>query len=265
MGRCFLTFAIGLALLLVPVVGWAQAILPPNDTGYSAQELASLLPAIDKLEKVLSNYNLGSGRYFSPDEWCSLDFAAYTAGTLARFGYATRIVSAEGWPDGTHTWILVGIPLTGQTAWVPVETSPAQGKSQAFLGTIPSHTDPAGKLWFDSRYVQFDEEVALPDNIPPVAQIRVVPASGVTGREVSFLGVTSYDPDGEVLFYSWDFGDGGTADGGSVRHTFAQAGNYTVVLTVTDSRGGQASTSLTFTVREPGKSPPPPSGDCGCG
>ncbi len=265
MGRYLLTFAIGLTLLLVPAAGWAQAVLPPNDTGYYAQELASLLPAIDKLEKLLSDYNLGSGRYFSPTEWSSLDFAEYTAGTLARFGYETRLVSAAGWPDGTHTWVLVGIPLAGRTAWVPVESSPAPGKSQAFLGTIPSYTDPAGKLWFDSRYVRFDEEVVLPENIPPVARIRFVPAIGVTGREVVFLGVTSYDPDGEILFYSWDFGDGGTAERGSVRHIFSQAGEYTVVLTVTDSRGAQASTSLTFTVRDPGKPVPPPSGDCGCG
>ena len=161
--------------------------------------------------------------------------------------------------------MLVGIPLAARTAWVPVEPSPAPGRSQAFLGTIPSYTDPAGKLWFDSRYVRFDGEVTLPDNILPIARIRFVPAFGVTGREVTFLGVTSYDPDGEILFYRWDFGDGGTADRRSVRHVFTQAEEYTVTLTVTDSRGGEASTSITFTVRDPGEPVPPPSGDCGCG
>jgi len=35
----------------------------------------------------------------------------------------------------------------------------------------------------------------------------------------------------------WDFGDGTTAAGSSVRHKFATAGSYTVTLTVRDADG----------------------------
>ncbi len=259
-------FVIGVTLLLtasVAVLG--QEIVPPNDTGYSAQELAILVPAIAKLDKVLNDYTLGSGRYFSPNEWNSLDFAEYTAGVLSRLGYKTKIVSAADWPNGTHVWVLVAIPLSDRDAWLPVEASPAQGKRQWRLGTIPRYTDDSGKMWFDSRYTKFDNEVILPKNVPPVARIRAVPTDVVTGRKVTFLGVTSYDPDGEVLFYSWNFGDGSTAKGRSVEHAFTKPGTYTVVLTVTDNRGATASTSKEFLVREPGEfAPPSGSSSCPC-
>ncbi len=259
-------FVVGVALLLtVAAMAWGQEIIPPNDTGYSAQELSVLLPAIDKLDKILNDYTLGSGHYFSSDEWNSLDFAAYTAGVLSRLGYKTKIVSATGWPDGTHAWVLIAIQLPDRTAWLPIEASPAQGKRQGRLGIIPRYTDESGKMWFDSRYIDFDKEVVLPGNVPPVAQIRAVPTDAVTGRKVRFLGVTSYDPDGEVLFYSWNFSDGETAEGRSVEHAFTEPGTYTVVLTVTDSRGAVASTSREFLVREPGKfTPPTGGGGCPC-
>jgi len=41
----------------------------------------------------------------------------------------------------------------------------------------------------------------------------------------------------EQLTHHWDFGDGSTAEGNEVEHTYAQAGEYTVVLTATDTEG----------------------------
>jgi PKD repeat protein len=54
---------------------------------------------------------------------------------------------------------------------------------------------------------------------------------------VNFDASPSYDPDGNIVLYEWDFGDGGTATGKIVAHTFAQRGTYLVTLTVTDQRG----------------------------
>ena len=261
----FLTAGL-LVIMFIAVSAFAEAVkvLPPNDSSYSAAELAGLLPAIDGLSKILSDYSLGSGKYFTSDEWNSLDFSAYTAGMLSRLGYVTKIVVGERWPDGKHCWVLVGIVLPTQTAWVPVEASPGAGKSQTSLGAIPSYTDALGKLWFDARYGQFSEEISLPDNVPPVPQIRAVPINPVIGREVSFLGTTSYDPDGEIISYHWEFSDGTTIDGRVVRHSFSTAGTYNATLTVVDGRGGVATVQREIQVREPGKSPPPPDG-CGCG
>jgi PKD repeat protein len=47
----------------------------------------------------------------------------------------------------------------------------------------------------------------------------------------------STDPDGHVVEWSWDFGDGTTGSGSSPAHAYTQAGDYTVILTVTDEDG----------------------------
>jgi len=59
------------------------------------------------------------------------------------------------------------------------------------------------------------------------------PYLGVTGVAISFSGSGS-DPDGDVLSFSWSFGDGAQANGAAPSHTFANTGVYVVVLTVRD-------------------------------
>ncbi|MFF2040827.1 S8 family serine peptidase [Kitasatospora sp. NPDC058170] len=62
-------------------------------------------------------------------------------------------------------------------------------------------------------------------------------------------GDGSYDPDGSLAAYSWNFGDGTTGTGQSVDHTFpyTASGTYTAKLTVTDDKGGTGSASATVT------------------
>lgn len=52
----------------------------------------------------------------------------------------------------------------------------------------------------------------------------------------------STDPDGTIVSYHWDFGDGFTSSGRSPVHTYAQEGVYNVSLTVTDSGGATTTT-----------------------
>ena len=55
------------------------------------------------------------------------------------------------------------------------------------------------------------------------------------GREIHFDGRGSYDPDGVIVSYTWDFGDGHTATGAQVTHAYQSVGTYTVVLVVVDN------------------------------
>ena len=56
--------------------------------------------------------------------------------------------------------------------------------------------------------------------------------------------------DDDEAEFTWDFGDGNTAEGLNVLHSYAAAGDYTVTLTVT--RGGVSDTTThTVTVRDP--------------
>lgn len=50
----------------------------------------------------------------------------------------------------------------------------------------------------------------------------------------------SNDPDGSIVAWSWDFGDGSSSTQQNPTHTYATAGSYTVKLTVTDDRQAQS-------------------------
>ena len=56
-----------------------------------------------------------------------------------------------------------------------------------------------------------------------------------------FDGSSSYDRDGYILLYEWDFGDGTTSQEVVVAHGFNETGTYNVILTVTDDDGYQGS------------------------
>ncbi|MGA1872410.1 MAG: PKD domain-containing protein, partial [Thermoplasmatota archaeon] len=85
-------------------------------------------------------------------------------------------------------------------------------------------------------------------NRAPVAVLRRETEEAL-GIPVTFNGSGSHDPDGDgVKNYLWDFGDGGSAEGAVVEHTFLVSGKVNVTLTVSD---GLASGSATLIVEIP--------------
>ena len=78
-----------------------------------------------------------------------------------------------------------------------------------------------------------------PPNQPPVAALMASPLSGDPPMPVTFDGTASSDPDGEIVRYDWDFGDGTVLEDGpaEVTHVYTTIGTFTVTLTVTDDEG----------------------------
>lgn len=74
-------------------------------------------------------------------------------------------------------------------------------------------------------------------NLPPVAVIVADKTSVFAEESIQFSGDDSYDPEGDALDYLWDFGDGQTSSLKSPQHSWAEAGNYFVSLTVEDGNG----------------------------
>ena len=84
-------------------------------------------------------------------------------------------------------------------------------------------------------------------NMPPVALTTgTTPTSGTAPLTVSFVGSSSYDPDGLIASYLWNFGDGTTSTLSNVAHTYSTAGSYNASLTVTDNSGAQSTGTLTI-------------------
>jgi PKD repeat protein len=88
----------------------------------------------------------------------------------------------------------------------------------------------------------------------PTAVASADQTQGNLSLSVNFDGSGSSDSDGSIVAYAWDFGDGSTASGVSVSHTFGP-GLFEVVLTVTDDVGGVGSNSLTIVVADPNQPP----------
>ena len=91
-------------------------------------------------------------------------------------------------------------------------------------------------------------------NQAPVAAILTSPNPpvGDPGLSVNFDGGQSYDPDGTLTSYSWDFGDGTTATGITPpAHVYNAYGTYQAVLTVTDNLGAQSSIAQAVKVNRP--------------
>ena len=83
---------------------------------------------------------------------------------------------------------------------------------------------------------------------PPVSQQLASPVSGPAPLTISFTGQQSYDPDGSVALYAWNFGDGSSSQGPQVSHTYRSPGTFQVRLTVTDTQGLTGTSVITITV-----------------
>ncbi len=71
------------------------------------------------------------------------------------------------------------------------------------------------------------------------------------GSIIHFSGADSYDKDGKIVDYRWDFGDGTTTTGVEVSHTYTEHGHYTVTLVVEDNRGAEDSDKSHVKVWDP--------------
>ncbi len=93
---------------------------------------------------------------------------------------------------------------------------------------------------------------AVAPNVLPTAAFT----DSVTDLAATFDAGGSADPDGTISGYAWDFGDGSTGTGKTSNRTYTAAGIYTVKLTVTDNRGGTATTTRQVTATNPAPTKP---------
>jgi hypothetical protein len=101
--------------------------------------------------------------------------------------------------------------------------------------------------------------IALDPNFDPADSANLPAGVALPGQNCTFsIGVSDLDLNppfpvaGNVLTYSWDFGDGTTGTGAQPVHAYANAGSYSISVKVNDSRGGaQLSATATLLVNTP--------------
>jgi PKD repeat protein len=97
------------------------------------------------------------------------------------------------------------------------------------------------------------QEVVVTDggtgNLPPTASFTLTSPTCTAGTPCGFHSTSTDDV--AILSTSWQFGDGGTAEGTDATHTYAAAGTPSVTLTVTDDQGLTGTVTLPVTVTAP--------------
>ncbi|MEC8878027.1 MAG: PKD domain-containing protein, partial [Candidatus Thermoplasmatota archaeon] len=85
-------------------------------------------------------------------------------------------------------------------------------------------------------------------NAPPVPVIDAQTLELLAGESVSFDGSSSWDPDGTIQFWLWNFDDGATSGDQLVEHVYVQPRSYNVSLKVYDNLNSIATTWVIITV-----------------
>jgi PKD repeat protein len=123
------------------------------------------------------------------------------------------------------------------------------GDGASASGALAAHVYAAGS--FTATLQVLDDQGASTsatvligvDNKPPIVSATVSPVSGTPPLTVLCSSLGSVDPDGIIVHFAWDFGDGTAATGPQVTHTFAAPGLYFVTLSATDDGGAVTRTT----------------------
>ncbi|MFG2949496.1 PQQ-dependent sugar dehydrogenase [Streptomyces adustus] len=148
--------------------------------------------------------------------------------------------------------------------WIKRITSDADGKVQSindipWTGTqvMDMAFGPDGALYvldYGTSWFGGDDHSGLyrienaTDGHSPVAQAAASRTSGQAPMKVAFSSAGSSDQDGDALTYSWDFGDGATANAANPTHKYKKNGTYAATVTAKDTTGRTGSASVQVVV-----------------
>jgi len=144
--------------------------------------------------------------------------------------------------------------------WYLLEQRDCSGSSCPEISTQTSQSQTGYVTYQVKAFAQGDGIDAVAEktvrveegNQAPNPSISVSDNSPNTGEQVRFDGSTSFDSDGEIVEYQWDFDNDGDFEGSGETdyYSYGSAGEYTVTLRVEDDDGSTSTTTATVDVQE---------------
>lgn len=232
--------------------GWA--VLASN--GLASYDLKSVMD-------VYITYN--EGKTYEP--WIILGkFSTVPVGTVSGYTplrkYLAFNLSGRGVVDDgliTGEWLNISVYYT--TSDLPsgvsegrikglwhYNASSSKWEKVATTGVNTTDVDSYAGYVYGNFSSEYTSPILIFGNKLPEPRFTWTPENPKVGEEVTFDASDSYDPDGTISTYDWDFGDGTKAGGITPKHTFNEAGTYTVRLTVKDNAGDTSYITKTVTV-----------------
>ncbi len=152
-----------------------------------------------------------------------------------RYGLVNEAVPLNGYAyHDTATWTQISGPAPAQFA----DSSDPESEV-----TFSSRGEYVLRITADNSPGEFDEltvTVLDPSFLgEPSARFIMLPTFPVLNQSITFDGSYSSDPDGSLVRYDWDFGDGTLLNdaGPTPTHSYSSTGRFHISLTVTDNDG----------------------------
>ncbi len=169
-----------------------------------------------------------------------------------RFADIGVIVGSNG--PGTGATVRTNAQGVAQVIYeAPARTDATANQTVLVMARLVSN-DANGVIYHRVRIELRSAEPKLfpanPDNLPPHCQFITEPDAGPfkTNTVIGFHS-TSFDRDGVIIRYEWNFGDGTTGDQPDNAKVYRIAGNYTVTHSVIDDDGARDSCFASIPVR----------------
>jgi hypothetical protein len=177
--------------------------------------------------------------------------AADTLGAMPA-GDAARTLAISQPKAGTYRIQVTGTGA-GDAAYDIVSVQPGGDEKTLLHVREPAVLGEARK--YEVEYRGTESVAQQVTDFRPEARLDM-PEKIETKTPAVFDAGKSFDVDGRVVRWSWEFGDGATADGERVWHSFATAGEHRIRLTVVDASGREDSAEQSVTVEPRDPSPP---------
>ena len=190
------------------------------------------------------NWSDGNANYtYIFEDWVDYDWndiivTLYASTTLGVFSNMFLSFREAAWKNP------FGVEITAQGTWIEIEWNSTDYTGVQRLTVSEGETIEVALFTestpSDKAFIRF--------MIPPMADFWWQPAQPLAGETVEFDASASHDFEGNIMIYSWFFGDGTSENRSSptVNHIFSSSGTLAVRLLVTDSDGliGEALKSI---------------------
>jgi len=144
------------------------------------------------------------------------------------------------WGDGTYSdW----------SDFVTSNTTISMSHSWNYISTyevrvIAQDENSTNSSWSQSLEITVSQTGSEEE---PVIEVEIT-NNETDNQTIVFDASGSYDIDGAIISYHWDFGDETTGSGKNPSHEYENPGTYTVILTITDNNGVEYSKTMTIIV-----------------
>jgi hypothetical protein len=134
-----------------------------------------------------------------------------------------------------RVWFEYGTTTSYGRSTTKKSTSSSGAFSEPIYGLTPGTTYHFRAMASNSKGTDYGLDKSFRTFCYPIASFTYSPENPVFNETMTFNASLSYDPDGYITEYKWVFGDGDSATGKIVNHSYSLRGPYSVTLSVTDN------------------------------